>query len=175
MGNSLQDQLLKAGLVSDKQVREAQRGKKKQAKQTGNKQVNPAQQQARRAREEKAARDRALAQAQADERARKERRDQLVQLLQHAALNKEEGEIAYNFTEGSRVKRIYLTPEVHKGLVAGRLFVVSCRRKHYVVDAQAAQRARALEPKAVLDPPANQDEADAQAYLDHPIPDDLMW
>ena len=130
---SLQEQLLKAGLVDKKKVQKVNQDKSKQKKierRTGAESVNEAREaalemqrkNAERARELNAQRDAAAA-----EKAVKAQIAQLVEKnRQPRAPGKRDGkgEIAYNFTHGSKIERIYVSEQVQQHLVAGRLVIV---------------------------------------------------
>ena len=84
MGNSLQEQLLKAGLVNEHKLKEARSDKRRTVKQTGKPGSGPddaARLAAERARAEKAARDRELNRQRQEEAARRARENELRQLI----------------------------------------------------------------------------------------------
>jgi uncharacterized protein YaiL (DUF2058 family) len=177
MRNALQDQLLKAGLVKDREVKDAHKQKQKAARQqpAANRQPSEAQRQAEAARQQKAARDRAINAEREARAARKALDAQVLQLVQAHRRPHNDGEVAYSFVDGSRIKRIYVTPATRALLAAGELAIVRLRNRYFVVTpaGAAAVRERAPEYLVLLNHGAAQ--ADDAAYAEHPVPDDLMW
>ncbi len=179
---SLHEQLLKAGLVDKNKVKQAahnQHKQKKAERRTGEQSVDEARaaalelqrRNAEKAREANAQRD-AAAQQKAI----------LAQIAQLLANNRQpkgqggQGEIAYNFTHGSKIERIYVSAAVRDHLTAGRLVIVVMNG---VVE---------LVPRVIADKIAERDaslvvrvnKASTQVDEDDPyaafqIPDDLMW
>lgn len=174
MAGSLKDQLLKAGLVSAKQVKQSQH---QQRKTRG--QPNAAQSGAelQRAQQEKVQRDRELNQQRQQEAERKAVAAQIRQLIEANRLEKIDGETPYNFVDGTKIKRIHVTPEIHAQLVRGVLHIAKLGGRHHLVNAETADKIRQRDPLRVISPiapaPAQSDENDP--YADYQVPDDLMW
>tara|TARA_R110001583_G_scaffold655_1_gene5967 strand:+ start:51 stop:578 length:528 start_codon:yes stop_codon:yes gene_type:complete len=174
--SSLKDQLLNAGLVNKKQVQQAKK-QKHQQKQSG--QVT-ADQEARARTEqikaEKIARDRDLnrqRQAAAEEKAIIA---QIRQLIETNQVGRDNGEVAYNFTDGSKIKRLYLTELLINQLSNGMLAIVKQDEGYALVPGKVAERIAQRDPGMVLvrhTPTQKTDEEDP--YADFQIPDDLMW
>lgn len=176
---SLQEQLMKAGLVDKKKVTKVNQDKTKQKKEerrTGQQSVDEAKlaaaelqrKNAERAREFNAQRD-----AAANEKAVQA---QIVQLVQKNRQDKGRGDIAYNFTFGTTIERIYVSAAVQEHLVAGRLAIVGMGNNTFelvprVIADKIAERdeARVVRAKVV----AQSEENDP--YADFKIPDDFTW
>lgn len=177
MRNALQDQLLKAGLVKDKQVKEAHKQKQHAQRQQPAQKARPtpAQQQALAAQQQKAERDKALNAEREARAARKALDAQILQLVQAHRRPHNDGEDAYSFVDGSRIKRVYVTAPTRDALARGEFGIVRLRNRYFVVTAEgaAAVRERAAEYLVVLNQAAA--GGDDAAYADHPVPDDLMW
>ncbi|RFA30878.1 hypothetical protein CAI21_02535 [Alkalilimnicola ehrlichii] len=184
MSNSLRDQLLKQGLVSKDQVQKAEADKRKHRKQAKKKQPQAAQQmtEAERTRKlaakrqaEKIARDRQLNLKREQERQAQARKAQLKELIESNQVAREPGEVSYNFTHGKRIKRLYLSANQHKQLVAGKLAITCFKGTYYLVAPEVAERLRKADESLFLhrNPPPS--EADDDPYADYPVPDDLMW
>ena len=176
---SLKDQFLKAGLIDQKKVKQANLEKRQQQKverQTGVVSVDEARlaaleiqrQQAERARELNAQRD-----AAAKDKAIQA---QIVQMVQQNRQSKGGGDIAYNFTHGNKIKRIYVSAAVQAHLVAGRLVIVcqgeSAELVPKVIADKIAERDASLVVR-VNKPTAEVDADDP--YAAYQVPDDLMW
>ena len=182
MSGSLQDQLLKAGLADADKAKKMAREKRKQAKvarKSGTEVVDENKEAARRARAEKAQRDRELNQALNSKAERKAINAQIKQLIESNRVPKGQGDIAYNFTDGKKVKSFYVNAMQHKQLSAGVLAIVKQGDQYEVVPRQVADKIAERDPARVI---AQREDADVVLtpeeedwYKDHEIPDDLMW
>src|SRR5699024_4544518 len=103
--NPLQDQLLKAGLVNKRKAAKAMREQASQRKGNAPATASAGQLQARQQREEKAARDRALATERNARRQRDEARAQARQIIATRKLECD-GDMAYRFADGDRIREI---------------------------------------------------------------------
>ncbi|TPW17841.1 MAG: hypothetical protein FD130_504 [Halothiobacillaceae bacterium] len=182
MGNSLLDQLKKSGLVDDKRVKQVKNEKYHQQKQQQGKkktsEVAEATQLVQQSRAEQAERDRLFNQQRQEERVRKERVAQIKQLITTQRIEQHDGDVAYNFTEGGKVKRLYLSATLHKQVVAGQLAIVTFDGQYDLVPLATAQKIaeRDVSYIIVLNQPtvANAQTPD-DPYAAYPIPDDLLW
>ncbi|SDZ87302.1 DUF2058 domain-containing protein [Microbulbifer marinus] len=177
--SSLQDQLLKAGLVDNKKAKQISKDKRKQqkvAKKSAQPVVDETKAAAQQARAEKAARDRAL-NAERDAAAQKKAiAAQIKQMVQTNRQPKGNGEIAYNFTFDKKIKTIYVTEAVRDHLVAGRLVIVGLDEQFELVPRVIADKIAERNPDAVVQPAATSTAVDEDdPYADYQIPDDLMW
>jgi uncharacterized protein YaiL (DUF2058 family) len=178
MANSLQDQLRKAGLVDSRQLSAVTKEKKKQEKQQRKHKietVDETKQNAQQAREEKAERDRQL-NFQRDEEARaKAIVAQIKQLIGISELPRTGAELPYNFTDGTRIKKILVTADMQDRLSNGRLAIVKFDEHYSVVPKAVAEKIRLRDPAYVIvSNTVTADDAD-DPYADYKIPDDLMW
>jgi uncharacterized protein len=179
VGNSLQEQLLKAGLVTEHKLKETRSDKRKTVKQTGKRGPDAddeARRAAERARAEKAARDRELNRQRQEEAERRARENELRQLIHTHRVVREGGDLAYHFTDGRTLKRLYVSRDQHARLVDGRLAVVRQDAFYELVPAEIAERVRARDPGRVLvwNQPAKAPDTD-DPYAEFQVPDDLMW
>jgi uncharacterized protein YaiL (DUF2058 family) len=177
MANSLQDQLLKAGLVSEDQARKTRQGKRKDRK-SGKPKDDGARRAAAQRRTEREERDRALNAKREVERREKELRQQIRDLVLEASLNRENAEVPYNVVHGSTVRRMYVTAEQRDALAAGTLAVATARGRHHVIPAQLAERILALLPDYFVyrqEPSAPAAPEQDDPYAAYQVPDDLMW
>jgi uncharacterized protein len=179
VGSTLQEQLLKAGLVSEQRLKETRSTKRKAAKQgakSTSSQDEQARQAADRARAEKAARDRELNRQRQEDADRRARENELRQLIHTHRLVREGGELAYNFTDGRALKRLYVNKDQQARLVDGRLAVVRQDAFYELIPAEIAERVQARDPGRVLvwNRPAPKPEGE-DPYAAYQVPDDLMW
>lgn len=187
--SSLQEQLLKAGLVDTKKVKQADREKQKRAKQarqspgksaTGRRDPVKAAVDKRQA--ERIARDRQLAEQRKQAREQKEIAAQVKQLIEANKVDRGQGEIPFSFVYRKKVKKIYLGEAEKKQLIEGRLVIVTMvinneGRRFELVPLEAANKIRERDADSVielLDEGESNPAAD-DPYADYQVPDDLIW
>lgn len=183
--SSLQDQLLKAGLIDDKKAKKAKQEKRKQkkaAKQTGedlNKETKDA---AQKAREEKIAKDKALNKQRQEAQQKKEINAQIKQLISHHKQKKvdnpnSEANVEYNFTDGKLVKKIIVSPIVQKRLVAGTLAIAKLDAGYELIPRVIADKIMQRDDSFIVlaNTKSAEDVDEDDPYKDYQIPDDLMW
>lgn len=176
---SLQEQFLKAGLVDQKKVKQANQEKSRQKKierQTGTSSVDEVRLAALETQRKNAERAREL-NAQRDAAARQKAiQAQIAQMVQQNRQSKGAGDIAYNFTHDHKIKRVYVSAAVHGHLVAGRLAIVclgaAIELVPKVIADKIAERDAALVVR--VNKPSTAVDAD-DPYAAFQIPDDLMW
>ncbi len=176
---SLQDQILKAGLVDKNKAKKVHQDKTKQKKverQTGTQSVDEARlaaletqrKNAERARELNAQRDAAATQ--------KAIVAQIAQMVQTNRQSKGAGDIPYNFTHGSKIERIYVSAAVQAHLVAGRLVIVCMNGITELVPRVIADKIAERDASLVVRVNKAATEVDEDdPYAAYQIPDDLMW
>jgi uncharacterized protein YaiL (DUF2058 family) len=180
MANSLQDQLLKAGLTDEKklkQVGKEQRKQKKQQRRSKDKTPDEIKTQARQALEEKARRSRELAQAQNLEAEKKAVAAQVRQLVEVNRLPRAGAELPYNFADGKQIKKLFVTTQMQQHLSSGRLAIVRLGDTYELVPAVIAEKISQRDPTTVIlcNDRAQVEEDEDDPYADYKIPDDLMW
>jgi uncharacterized protein YaiL (DUF2058 family) len=176
---SLQEQLLKAGLVDKNKVKKVNQDKSKQKKderKAGTVSVDEARlaaietqrKNAERARELNAQRDAVAAQ--------KAVVAQIAQLVQKNRQSKGNGDIAYNYTHNNKIERIYVSAAVQAHLIAGRLVIVvqggAVELVPRVIADKIAERDAAIVVR--VNKPSTEVDAD-DPYADFQIPDDFTW
>ncbi len=179
MGNSLRDQLLKVGLVDNKQVKKVitqQRQEKKPKAKKGEVVVDADKLQAQQALAEKVERDRLLNQQHQEEIARKALIAQAKQLIQSHRLTHTAGERAYNFVDDNKVKTLHLDAATHQQLVQGRVCIARLDDAYVLVPSEVAEKIQQRHPASVLQSPtpATPPTID-DPYAAYQVPDDLMW
>ncbi|QIB65691.1 DUF2058 domain-containing protein [Kineobactrum salinum] len=180
MANSLQDQLLKAGLVDASTVKGVNKAKKKKARQQrgqGIEAVDETREAVLRAQREQAERDRQLnaeRNRQAQDRAIVA---QIRQLITSSRIPRGNGQVAYNFSDGSKIKKMFVTAAIQDQLANGRLAIVRLDDSYELVPMVVADKIRQRDESYVIvsqQPQASVDQAE-DPYADYKIPDDLMW
>jgi uncharacterized protein YaiL (DUF2058 family) len=181
MAGSLQDQLLKAGLVSRDQVSKAEKdkrqqrsgakGKKKAKAKRGGGELTLEQAYARRARTEQADRDRELNRKREEAKLRKEMNRRLEQLIRPRSLNDEKAELSRFFEWSGKIRKLHVNAQQQKALNDARLGITHLKGRFFLVEAEIIDRVKEIKPDAVAfyapDLPDNPAEDD--------IPDDLVW
>ncbi|HEB94227.1 MAG TPA: DUF2058 domain-containing protein [Gammaproteobacteria bacterium] len=181
MGNSLFEQLKKTGLVDEKKAKKVKQSQYKSKKQKGKKgtpaPASPATLLAQKALAEKAERDRQLNQQRKDEAERKAISAQIRQLIQTNRVESSDGEVAYNFTDAGVIKRLHISPQVHRHLISGRLAIAKLDGDYMLVPVPVAEKIRQRdEHRIILCAQSSEPElAEDDPYADYKIPDDLMW
>ncbi|MEA3276632.1 MAG: DUF2058 domain-containing protein [Pseudomonadota bacterium] len=178
MGNSLQDQLLKAGLVNEQKAKQTRSAKRKKNKQAGGKATagNEDRQRVQQAAAEKATRDRELNRQREEAARRKAEANELRQLIHAHRIPRRDGDVPYSFLDGDSLKRIYVTVEQQGRLAGGKLAVVRQDMGYELVSVEIAEKIRSRDRSLVLvlNRPGEQSAEDDE-YADYKVPDDLMW
>lgn len=177
---SLQDQLLKAGLVNEKQSKQATKAKKKQIRDV-RKGVDVGETATQRALSEKQAQAIRSKQLNAQRDAQQQDRAvaaQVKQMLERCRLDLTGGEVSYNFVAGKVIKKLYVDAMQQAALSRGSLVIVGLDDNFYVVPANVALRIQERAPESLIIRAESAAEAVADEddpYADFVIPDDLMW
>ena len=175
---SLQDQLMKAGIVDAKKAKKLKQEKRKQAKQQpkGKVQVNEVKLQAKQVLADKAARAKALNKQQQAEADKKAIQAQVIQLISRHRIDRNGGEIAYQFTDGTKIKKLYVSELLQNQLSKGLIAIAALNASYELVPAVVADKITERDDSAIVllnDKSTEVDEDDP--YADYQIPDDLMW
>lgn len=177
MGNSLQDQLFKAGLANKKQAvkaRKAQNNKQKLQRQ-GKVVTDEVSELAEKTRQEQVAKDRELnliKQQEAEAKALKAQIKQLIKLNQI----EERGETEFSFTHGTQIKSLRLKNEHRDALVNGQLAIVTLDKGYAIVPAAVSDKIMQRDDSVMVLRNSSTDDTPADdEYADYEVPDDLMW
>jgi uncharacterized protein YaiL (DUF2058 family) len=175
MSSSLRDQLLKAGLVTEKQIRQASQQQRPPSrhKPAPTSEQKLAAQQAQAA---KAARDQELNRQRQRNAEAKERAVQIKRLIEQHRLPKVESDDRFNFVAGKKIRFIAVDAAMRDGLNRGELAIVRYDGHSAVVPAAIAERIRERDERAVVPLNAAQGPVDEDAaYKEFVVPDDLKW
>ena len=179
MANPFQDQLLKAGLVSKDKVNKVNKSRHKQAKQQPKDQITEAEERKRQIKQaelEKAERDRELNRQRLEEENKKAIAAQIRQLVEMNRISRDDGDVAYNFEHEKKIKTIYVTEELRKLIINGRMAIVQLNGKYELVSKQVADKIMQRDAAfIVLCNEATQASEEDDEYADFKVPDDLMW
>ena len=181
---SLQEQLLKAGLTTKQKARQANSDKRKKGKQkrSGVKVETSLQEQVKQelelAKKEKLARDISLNNEKKQALLAKEQQLRILQILQHHQVTNVNGEAEYNYTFGSKIKKLFVDAITHKALINGRLALCGMGDTTYIVTSETAEKVASLDESVVLVQNTKVTEdvvAEDDPYAEFQIPDDMMW
>ncbi len=182
--SSLQDQLLKAGLVDQKKVAQANREKNRKdnlARKNKSKKIGAAASPKKQVLSRKAQRDRELNLKRQEAARRKELATQAKQLIDNNKQDRAAGEHPYGFVFKNKVKKIFVTEVQKKQLVQGRLviatYVTNDGRKFELVPGPVGEKIAQRDTAFLVDI-KQQQESDKNVddtYADYQVPDDLTW
>ncbi len=147
MGNPLQDQLFKAGLVSKKQ---ASKVKQEQYLNQKKKKKDKTVSTAAAARAAEAQRNRKINKKRAEERRRHEQQAQIKQLVEQNRLERDENGSPYHFAVNKKIHRIFVAEEMIDQFSSGQLALVRFNDIFEVVPAKVARQIAQRDKEAVL-------------------------
>ena len=179
MSLSLRDQLLKAGLVNEKQAKQASKQQQKQQRLEKKGQVekdNSQREAALKAQAEKQARDQELNRQQQEKAEQKARAAQVKQLIETSRLPKLTTDDYYNFVDDKKVKRISVNNLMRDKLSSGSLAIVRHGGGYEIIPRDAALKIQERDPRRVVLLNTRTEEVDEDdPYAASKVPDDLMW
>lgn len=169
---SLQEQMLKAGLIDKKKLKKA--GKTTKKSRTQAKEAKAAVEENRISQLEK---DKELNRQRDEDAQQKAFISQVKQLIEMNRLDRNNGDIGYNFTDGTTVKKIYVDKLMQAQLVNGRLAIARYLDGYEVIPAAVADKIALRDQESiVLNNVVDESIIDEDdPYADFVIPDDLMW
>lgn len=176
---SLQDQLLKAGIVDSKKAKKIVKEKRKEARSQpkGHARVDETREQAQRSLAEKAERDRELNRELQAQNEQKAIQAQVIQLIRMNRIERAGGDVPFQFVDGKKIKKIHVTAQIHAELSRGRIAIARLEARYELLPAAAARKIMQRDESAILllntGSPAVAGEDDP--YAAYQIPDDLMW
>ena len=176
---SLQEQLLKSGLVSSAQAKSAKSDKRKQTEQQRKNNVtvvDEAKELAQKAQTEKAERDRELNQLIKQQEEQKQLIAQVKQLIELNKQPKDDG-LAYHFNDKNKVKTLYVSETMRGQIISGKLAVVKLGESYEVVSSEVAKKISLRDAASVIVDNGQITSLDNKddPYAGFQIPDDLMW
>ncbi|MBU1308458.1 MAG: DUF2058 domain-containing protein [Gammaproteobacteria bacterium] len=177
MSNALKEQLLKAGLADAKKLKAVKKAKHQEKVQAGKNKavVNEASLLAEQSRQQQVARDRELNQQKQAELQKKAIAAQVRQLINNNTI-KAQGDVAYNFTDGKLVKRLYVNNKLHDELSRGLLAIAKQDEHYALVPAAVAEKIQQRQSDSIIVLNVKQQQVNEDdPYADYQIPDDLMW
>lgn len=175
---TLQEQMLKAGLVSSKKLAKVERTAKKSRVQA--REAREAVEENKKAQIE---RDKQLSEQQKQAALSKEYKAQVKQLIEMNKVTVSRGDIDFNFTDNNLIKKIAVDKATQAQLINGRLAIArlindtSGESQYAIIPASVADKIAQRDANSiVLNSALSQEEQDEEdPYADFKVPDDLMW
>ncbi|MCE9918351.1 DUF2058 domain-containing protein [Obesumbacterium proteus] len=175
---TLQEQMLKAGLVSSKKMAKVQRTAKKSRVQA--REAREAVEENKKAQLE---RDKQLSEQQKQAALSKEYKAQVKQLIEMNRIDISKGDIGFNFTDNNLIKKLFVDKLTQSQLISGRLAIArlvvdgNSDAEYAIIPASVADKiAQRDADSIVLNSSLSQEELDEEdPYADFKVPDDLMW
>lgn len=175
---TLQEQMLKAGLVTSKKMAKVQRTAKKSRAQA--REAREAVEENKKAQLE---RDKQLSEQQKQAALSKEYKAQVKQLIEMNRISIAKGDIGFNFTDNNVIKKITVDKITQAQLISGRLAIArlvidnSSESEYAIIPASVADKIAQRDANSiVLNSALSQEEQDEEdPYADFKVPDDLMW
>ena len=195
VANSLQDALRGAGLAKPEENKRGRRGKRRGARmaevhrsagaaEPRNAPAVPAesapllsaaQTRSLRARSQAIARDPWLSGARQAQALRERKEQALVEKARSCRLNDPGATRPFHFKRGRRIKRIFVTEEQHRALLAGEIVIVGLQGEHLLLPRSVAEEIVSQRPDTFVHRVEAGQEADESQDPTHSIPDDLVW
>ncbi|WP_028025728.1 DUF2058 domain-containing protein [Enterovibrio calviensis] len=169
---TLQEQMLKAGLIDKKAMKKA--GKTSKKSRTMAKAAKAAVEENRTA---QMAQDQELNRQKQLEAQKKAILAQVKQLVEMNKIDRKDGDIGYNFTDGTLVKKLYVTKDIQAQLVNGRLAIARYLDGYAIVPGIVADKISQRDEETIIvnNTVSAQEIDEDDPYADFQIPDDLMW
>ncbi|MCT4707065.1 DUF2058 domain-containing protein [Enterobacteriaceae bacterium H11S18] len=175
---TLQEQMLKAGLVSSKKMAKVQKTAKKSRVQA--REAREAVEENKKAQLE---RDKELSEQQKQAALAKEFKAQVKQLIEMNRIVIARGDIGYNFTDNNLIKKVYVDKATQAQLISGRLAIARLSTdkngdsEYAIIPASVADKIAQRDASSiVLNSALSTEEQDEEdPYADFKVPDDLMW
>jgi uncharacterized protein YaiL (DUF2058 family) len=177
---SLQEQLLKAGLVNEKKLNKAKKGSKKSRDLS--REVKASVEVTKQAQAERA---KELNDVKKEQVISKELKAQVKQLIEMNKIDIKRADIKYNFTDGTLIRHIYVDDATRKQLIAGVLAIaryesagkVKEEESYAVIPSIVANKIAQRDEQTILENKIPEEEvlAEDDPYADFVVPDDLMW
>jgi len=183
MAKSLQEQLMGSGLVDKNKAKKIQKEKRQKRKQTpkGLLQAEAIQKQdlVDKQKQEKADKDRELNRLKKAEQDKKAIKAQIIQLIQSNKIERQNGDIGFQFVVNKQIKKIYVDEEQQTHLNRGKLAITQSNDEFYLVPTAVAEKISQRDETVVVYLETNQEKTkeplEDDPYKDFVIPDDLMW
>jgi uncharacterized protein YaiL (DUF2058 family) len=185
MANSLQEQLLGAGLSNKQKARKINSAKKKAVKKSRKEHIelkNEAAELAEKARQEQLRKSQQSNTKHNQQAEQKAIAAQIRQIIEMNSIEKAKNDQAqaYNFTDNNKIKTLYVSTQNHDLISRGRIAIAKLEQTYHLIPMEAANKINERDSSSIvlLNDPMQADtdqDVDDDPYADYQIPDDLMW
>ena len=194
MANSLQDALRGAGLVKPEDKRRERRKRRGSRTPEAHRNMggaeprhepaapaetapalSPMQARASRARSQAIARDPWLSGARQAQALRERKEQVLLEKARSCRLDDPGATRPFHFTRGRRIKRVFVTEEQHRALLAGEILVVGLPGEHLLLPRAVAEEIASQRPDTFVHRVKAHEGAEEGEDPSHTVPDDLIW
>ena len=182
MAKSLQEQLMGSGLIDKKKAKTIQKEQRIQRKQLpkGHLPDESDKELLEKLKREKIEKDKELNRKRIEEQNKKAIKAQVKQLILTNEVKRLVGEIAFQFTDNKKIKKIYVIQEQYDHLAKGLLAIATINEQYILVPKLVAKKILERDEqaicyiyeKAAVD---NNELEEDDPYKGFEIPDDLMW
>lgn len=176
--NALQAQLLKAGLVDNKKAKKLTKQAQHEQR-TGQNDDAEIKAKIDQAKQEKLAKDQALNQEKQNQLEEKALKASIIQMIKQHKIKETDGDVAYQFIDENKIKKVYLSQQVYNALVSGSLVIAKDQESYACLPKALAERIDQKMQGFILvnNNAENNDQTtdEEDPYAAYVIPDDLMW
>jgi len=179
---SLQEQLLKSGLVSAAKAKSVKSEKLKHARQQKNSKETPVDEVkvlAITAKAEKIERDKQLNELRQQKEEQKNKAAQIKQIVELNRLPQAVDGIAYRFNDNNKIKTIYVEEDIRNGIISGKMQIVKVAESYNVVLADVGDKIALRDQASIIidNRPHNNSNTHPEndPYAAYQVPDDLIW
>lgn len=176
--NALQAQLLKAGLVDNKKAKKLTKQAQHEQR-TGHNDDAQIKAEIERAKQEKLAKDQALDSEKQRILEQKALKASIIQMIKQHKVGQTEGDVAYQFIDENKIKKIYINQQIYNALVSGSLVIAKDQESYAFLPKALADKIDQKMQGFVLinkNTEKNDQATDEEdPYAAYVIPDDLMW
>lgn len=176
MSLSLREQLLAAGLVTQKQARQSER-QQRQERKRDSQEPTARPSAAAQAQAAKAVRDQELNRQREEKAARKARRAEIRQLVEQHRIPRIESDDYFNFVDRGKIHYFAVNPQIREKLTRGELAIARHNGFYALVPQAIADRIRERDAAMLvpLEPTHESSPTEDDPYKDFVVPDDLKW
>ncbi len=177
MSNSLQEQLVQAGLAdpdSQKKSASKKKGKRRKPDHRGQGRSQGGAEPQRGADGDTRVADAATGGGDAPRRepTAAERAERVRRMVRSNRIDRKYAAVPYRFTQGSRIREVAVTASQQGRLARGELGIVAVGERFELVPAKVARQVRGIEREAVV---VLNTGREAEDDPEHRVPDDLRW
>ncbi|OTG64997.1 DUF2058 domain-containing protein [Acinetobacter silvestris] len=175
--NALQAQLLKAGLVDNKKAKKLSKQVQHEQR-TGQSSETELKAKIEQDKQEKIAKDQSLnmeKQRQLDEKALKA---SIIQMISQHQIKDTDGDVAYQFIDDAKIKKVYINQQIYNALVSGSLIIAKDHDRYAFLPKELAERINEkMQGFLIMNNSEKNEEIteEVDPYAAYVIPDDLMW